>query len=90
MFDSGVLEVGIGLIFTFLTVSLVCGQVTETIATILSWRATTLMDGSCTCARRVRPPIGKVLRIDDVPDLYCRREWCREEGAECKKWPKVP
>lgn len=45
MFDSGVLEVGIGLIFTFLTVSLVCGQVTETIATILSWRATTLMDG---------------------------------------------
>ena len=45
MFDSGVLEVGIGLIFTFLTVSLICGSVTETVATVLSWRSATLMDG---------------------------------------------
>ena len=45
MFDSGVLEVGIGLIFTFLTVSLICGSVTETVATMLSWRSATLMDG---------------------------------------------
>jgi hypothetical protein len=45
MFGSTVLEVGIGLIFTFLTVSLICGSVTETIATIFSWRSATLLTG---------------------------------------------
>jgi hypothetical protein len=45
MFGSNVLEVGIGLIFTFLTVSLVCGQITETAATISKWRANDLLDG---------------------------------------------
>ena len=45
MFGSTVLEVGIGLVFTFLTVSLICGSVTETVATVLSWRSKGLMDG---------------------------------------------
>src|SRR5277367_3174348 len=45
MFDSTVLDVAVGLIFTFLTVSLVCGLLTETWATIMSWRANTLLAG---------------------------------------------
>jgi hypothetical protein len=45
MFGSNVLEVGIGMVFTFLTVSLVCGQITEALATIMKWRATTLLKG---------------------------------------------
>jgi len=45
MFDSTVLDVAVGLVFTFLTVSLVCGLLTETWATIMSWRANTLLAG---------------------------------------------
>ena len=45
MFGSTVLDVAVGLVFTFLTVSLVCGLLTETWATIMSWRANTLLTG---------------------------------------------
>jgi hypothetical protein len=45
MFSSTVLDVAVGLVFTFLTVSLVCGLLTETWATIASWRANTLLAG---------------------------------------------
>jgi len=45
MFDSTVLDVAVGLVFTFLTVSLFCGLLTETCATIMSWRANTLLAG---------------------------------------------
>ena len=45
MFGSTVLDVAVGLVFTFLTVSLVCGLLTETLATIMSWRANTLLTG---------------------------------------------
>jgi hypothetical protein len=45
MFNSSVLDVAVGLVFTFLTVSLVCGLLTETWATIMSWRANTLLAG---------------------------------------------
>lgn len=60
MFDSGVLEVGIGLIFTFLTVSLICGQVTETIATIFAWRSATLLEG---IKKLVNDPTGSGLAL---------------------------
>jgi hypothetical protein len=45
MFGSNVLDIAIGLIFTFLTVSLVASTVTEAIASAMSWRANTLFDG---------------------------------------------
>jgi hypothetical protein len=45
MFNSSVLDVAIGLIFVFLTVSLICGLITEAWATIFSWRANTLLTG---------------------------------------------
>ncbi|HEY1932474.1 MAG TPA: hypothetical protein VGG99_10715 [Acetobacteraceae bacterium] len=45
MFNSVVLDVAVGLIFTFLTVSLVCGLLTEVWATVMSWRANTLLAG---------------------------------------------
>jgi hypothetical protein len=45
MFNSTVLDVAVGLIFVFLTVSLICGLLTEVWATMLSWRADTLLAG---------------------------------------------
>ena len=45
MFNSTVLDVAVGLIFVFLTVSLICGLLTEVWATIRSWRANTLLAG---------------------------------------------
>lgn len=45
MFGSTVLEVAIGLIFTFLMVSLVTSAVTEALASAFGWRANTLLQG---------------------------------------------
>jgi hypothetical protein len=45
MFGSTVLELAIGLIFTFLIVSLVTSAVTEALASALGWRANTLLQG---------------------------------------------
>src|SRR4051794_3944578 len=45
MFSSPVLEVAIGLIFTFLAVSLVTAAIVETITSIVGWRAITLQRG---------------------------------------------
>ena len=45
MFGSTVLDLAIGLIFAFLIVSLVTSAVTETLASALSWRANTLLQG---------------------------------------------
>jgi hypothetical protein len=45
MFGSTILDLAIGLIFTFLTISLVTSAVTEAFASALAWRANTLLDG---------------------------------------------
>lgn len=45
MFGSTVLDLAIGLIFTFLMVSLVASAATEALASMLSWRANTLLQG---------------------------------------------
>jgi hypothetical protein len=45
MFNSNVLEVGVGLIFTFLAVSLITGAIVETITSAVGWRANTLLNG---------------------------------------------
>lgn len=45
MFNSTVLDVGAGLIFTFLAVSLLSSAITEAIASILKWRSGTLLVG---------------------------------------------
>jgi hypothetical protein len=45
VFNSSILDVTIGVIFTFLTVSLICGLLTEALATVLSWRANSLLEG---------------------------------------------
>jgi hypothetical protein len=45
MFNTAVLDVGIGLVFTFLAVSLVSSTVTEALASMLKWRSATLLTG---------------------------------------------
>lgn len=45
MFNSLILEVGIGLIFVYLFLSLVCSVINEWIAQMLSWRPKTLAKG---------------------------------------------
>jgi hypothetical protein len=45
MFNSNVLEVGVGLVFTFLAISLITGAVIETITSATKWRANTLLSG---------------------------------------------
>lgn len=45
MFNSTVLEVCIGLIFTFASVSLIVSSLKEALSTLLGWRANTLLDG---------------------------------------------
>lgn len=45
MFGSTILDVAIGLIFTFLMISLVTSAATEALASGLSWRANTLLQG---------------------------------------------
>ncbi len=45
MFNSSVLDVAVGVVFAFLTVSLICGLMTEVCATVASWRANTLLAG---------------------------------------------
>lgn len=45
MFGSNILDIGVGLLFTFLVISLVTSSVTEALASTLSWRANTLLQG---------------------------------------------
>jgi len=45
MFGSTVLEVVVGLVFTFLASSLLSGAIVEAIASALKWRARTLLTG---------------------------------------------
>lgn len=45
MFGSSALEVGIGLVFVYLLLSLVCAAVNELIAAISQWRAVNLREG---------------------------------------------
>ena len=45
MFNSTVLDVAVGLIFTFLALSLVVSAFVEAIASIMKWRSTTLLQG---------------------------------------------
>jgi hypothetical protein len=45
MLSSGILDFAIGLVFTFLAVSLAAGAATETVASVLKWRSHTLLQG---------------------------------------------
>ena len=45
MFGSSVLDIGIGMIFVYLMVSLMCTAANEALASLFSWRANNLMDG---------------------------------------------
>jgi hypothetical protein len=45
MFNSTILDVVVGLIFTFLVVSLVASAATEAVASALKWRSATLLSG---------------------------------------------
>jgi hypothetical protein len=45
MFGSTILDVAMGLIFSFLMISLVTSAATESFASALSWRANTLLQG---------------------------------------------
>jgi hypothetical protein len=45
MFNSTVLDVAVGLIFTFLAVSLAVSAITEAVASMLGWRSQTLLQG---------------------------------------------
>jgi hypothetical protein len=59
MFNSTVLDVAIGLIFTFLAVSLAVSAVVEAIASAMKWRSSTLLP---TVVRIVKP----FLKPDDL------------------------
>jgi hypothetical protein len=45
VFDFAALDVALGLIFTYLVLSLVCSAINETVASLLAWRADTLREG---------------------------------------------
>jgi hypothetical protein len=45
MFESNILDVGVGLLFTFLAISLVTSTTTEALASAFGWRANTLLQG---------------------------------------------
>src|ERR1051326_4612455 len=45
MFGSAILDLAVGLVFTFLAVSLAASAITETIASIAKWRSMTLKKG---------------------------------------------
>jgi hypothetical protein len=45
MFNSTVLDVAVGLIFTFLALSLAVSTMVEAIASVLKWRSGTLLQG---------------------------------------------
>src|SRR6185312_7928932 len=45
MFYTTVLDTAIGLVFTFLAVSLAAGALTEALASMFKWRSTTLLAG---------------------------------------------
>ena len=45
MFDFVALDVALGLIFVYLVLSLICSAVSETISSMLAWRADTLREG---------------------------------------------
>jgi len=45
MFNSTIVDVAIGLIFTFLTVSLAVSSILEAIASVMKWRSNTLLQG---------------------------------------------
>jgi hypothetical protein len=45
MFNSTVLDVAVGLVFTFLAVSLAVSAITEGVSSILGWRSQTLLQG---------------------------------------------
>ena len=86
MFGSNVLEVGVGLIFTFLTVSLICGSVTETIATIFSWRSATLMEG---VKKLVNDPdgTGLALQLYNTSLVHARGDGTAASTDEIKQAP---
>src|SRR5208282_4338542 len=45
MFNSTILDVAIGLVFTFLAISLAVSAIVEAIASVLKWRSSTLLQG---------------------------------------------
>lgn len=45
MFNSTVLDVAIGLIFTFLAISLAVSALVEAVASAMKWRSSTLLSG---------------------------------------------
>jgi hypothetical protein len=45
MFNSTVLDVAVGLIFTFLALSLAVSAIVEAVASVMKWRSKTLLDG---------------------------------------------
>ena len=63
MFGSSVLDIGIGLIFVYLMVSLVCTAANEALASLFSWRGNNLRDG--------------IRNLLDGPDLSSS-EWAKK------------
>ena len=45
MFNSSILDVAIGIVFAFLTVSIVTSAIVEALSSMLKWRSGTLLDG---------------------------------------------
>jgi hypothetical protein len=61
MFDYAVLEVAIGLFFVYLTLSVVCSALNETVSSIFSWRAKFLREGVANLLEPENQPRGRKL-----------------------------
>jgi hypothetical protein len=65
VFNSGILELAIGLVFVYLVLGLICTSANEWIAGLLNWRASTLEEG----IRRLLSDGFHLLRPADFKDL---------------------
>ena len=84
MLSSGILDFAIGLVFTFLAVSLAAGAATETVASVLKWRSHTLFQG---IKALLNDPNGKAL----AGELYKHGLINpRSDGSKASNWRTNP
>src|SRR5437899_4751418 len=86
MFNSSVLDIAVGLIFTFLAVSLVVSTVVEAMASMMKWRSTTLLDGVKSMLNDPKLD-GLALRLYKHALVNPRDPGTAQTGAELKHLP---
>jgi hypothetical protein len=86
MFNSSVLDIAIGLIFTFLAISLLVSTIVEAIASIMKWRSTTLLEGVKSLLNDPKLD-GLALRLYKHALVSPRDSGTAQTGAELKYLP---